>query len=884
MRPARLFAPALVFALLPGPAAARPAHKQALADHLGPFLARGLNDCRVCHLPDAPDQTADDEKPHNPFGARLAAVRGELRTAGKPSEISNRVQAVAAEDSDGDGSPNLVELLTGHNPGDPKDTPTVAQTAEYPTTLTAFRKFLASYPWRPFDPVRRPAVPEVRNPQFAIRNVVDAFLAIEQIERGLTPRPEAASSVLLRRVYLDLIGLPPTPDEQHAFLADRSPDAFEKVVDRLLASPRYGERWGRHWMDVWRYSDWAGWNQQVRDSQPHIWRWRDWIVDSLIADAPYDRMVREMLAGDEIAPENPDTLRATGYLVRNFKLLSREKWMQDTVDHTFQAFLGVTLGCARCHDHMYDPLTQREYYQVRAVFEPHKVRTDRVPGEPDVKKDGLPRAYDAELSAPTYFYVRGDERTPDKSATIAPGVPARLGGVFPEVKPVPLSATARIPNRRPFVVRERIAESEAKVRRADAAAATVRRALPGAVLLGLSARGVLITPAVVRRAADAANLADLDAGLAKQAHAALLAVIAAEAAEDAHGKGSPEWQAAAEAANAAQRRANVGTARRNVFAAEHGLSPPPAKGQKPPSLTALRQAVADAEAEAAKPPSTAHLWRAGEEFPATSTGRRTALAAWMTAPANPLFARVAVNHIWLRHFGRGLVPTAADFGRNGQRPSHPALLDWLAAEFVARGYSMKAMHRLMVTSAAYRRASTPDDANLAADRDNVFLWRMPSRRLEAELVRDQIFYVAGKLDLTPGGPDIDHARGLTVPRRSLYFRHAAEKQMEFLKLFDCAAVTECYQRKDSIVPQQALALALANSDLTIRHARLLAAELKAPSDAAFVVAAFERVLARPPSGDEVSECVAFLKERTGTRGRENLVHVLMNHHDFVTIR
>jgi hypothetical protein len=267
-----------------------------------------------------------------------------------------------------------------------------------------------------------------------------------------------------------------------------------------------------------------------------------------------------------------------------------------------------------------------------------------------------------------------------------------------------------------------------------------------------------------------------------------------------------------------------------------------------------------------------------------------------------------MNHIWLRHFGQAIVPSVYDFGRNGRPPSHPALLDWLATELMdaspppspqggegrVRGWSMKAMHRLIVTSNAYRMASTPDPENLARDRDNVYLWRMPSRRMEAELVRDCVFDVAGRLDTTMGGPDIDYQLGLTVPRRSVYFRHAQEKQMEFLKLFDAAAVTECYQRKESVLPQQALALA--NSELTLKHARLLARELdEGFSDAAaFTTAAFERVLSRPPTAAELAECVTFLADEAGRhdgktvsralRARENLVHVLLNHNDFVTIR
>src|SRR5205823_7237697 len=277
----------------------------------------------------------------------------------------------------------------------------------------------------------------------------------------LQPRPEAPKAILLRRVYLDLIGLSPTPEELRAFENDRSPNAYEKVVDRLLASPRYGERWGRHWMDVWRYSDWAGWTDgnQIRDSQPHIWRWRDWIVESINKDKRYDRMILEMLAADELVPGDDDALRATGYLARNYKMLSRETWMQDVVDHTFMGFLGVTIGCARCHDHMFDLIRQKEYYQVRAVFEPHQVRIDRVPGQPDTKKDGLARAYDADLAAKTVMYLRGDERTPDKE-TLKPGVPEALGGHFSAIAPVNLPLAAYAPERRDFVVKEVLAESE----------------------------------------------------------------------------------------------------------------------------------------------------------------------------------------------------------------------------------------------------------------------------------------------------------------------------------------------------------------------------------------------------------------------------------------
>ncbi|HEX8200989.1 MAG TPA: DUF1553 domain-containing protein [Isosphaeraceae bacterium] len=305
-------------------------------------------------------------------------------------------------------------------------------------------------------------------------------------------------------------------------------------------------------------------------------------------------------------------------------------------------------------------------------------------------------------------------------------------------------------------------------------------------------------------------------------------------------------------------------------------------------------------------------------YPPTSTGRRLALARWIASRQNPLTGRVAVNHIWMRHFGTPLVSTVADFGRNGTPPSHPELLDWLAVEFLERGWSMKALHRPIVTSAAHRLRSSgrgPDDPNRAIDPGNVFLWRMNPRRMEAELVRDNVLHASGGLDARMGGPELDPNAGLTSGRRSLYFRHAPEKQVTFLKLFDAATVNACYRRDETIVPQQALALV--NSPLALAQARLLARRLTAelgdePSpaaDAAFVTAAFARVLGRPPTAEERAACADYLGTQArrladpgqltaftgpanpiapaaepGLRAREDLVLVLFNHDDFVTIR
>jgi hypothetical protein len=306
-------------------------------------------------------------------------------------------------------------------------------------------------------------------------------------------------------------------------------------------------------------------------------------------------------------------------------------------------------------------------------------------------------------------------------------------------------------------------------------------------------------------------------------------------------------------------------------------------------IEAAQRALAKAAVALNEPAGTSYKARSTDDYPAESTGRRLALARWLIDSKNPLTARVAVNHLWARHFaGQGLVPSVDDFGRNGRAATHPALVDWLASELMANGWKMKPIHRLIVTSATYRQGSTARDRELAGDPEDVWLWRMPSRRMEAELVRDNVLWAAGELDLSAGGPEIDQGLGLSSKRRSLYFRSAPEKEVEFLKLFDGPNVTECYLRRPSVVPQQALALA--NSQLVVEAARTLAAKLAEQRGAeAFVRAAFLRVLARAASDEEVKACVAFLSDPSHQRGsaeraREDLITVLFNHNDFVTVR
>ncbi|MEP6757422.1 MAG: DUF1549 and DUF1553 domain-containing protein [Chthonomonadales bacterium] len=890
------FALALAGLISTVPAAnANPANRNGMDLYFEKFIPKRLNNCNTCHLPISGDKKPDSLSnfPHNAFGKRLADLGTMLRKANKKSDITTRLQMVLKEDADGDGIDNLSEILLGHNPGEAGDKPTKEELLKLPALNASFAKYLASYRWRPFETVQRPTLPAPKDKSWG-GNPIDAFLQSEREKRGLLPRPVASKTTLCRRVYLDITGLAPTPPELIAFERDTSPNAYANLVDKLLATPQYGERWGRHWMDIWRYSDWAGWNDggQIRDSKPFIWRWRDWIVESLNKDKSYDRMVTEMLAADELCPEDPDALRATGFLVRNYKLLSREQWLEDTMNHTSKAFLGVTMHCAKCHNHMYDPVTQEEYYRMRAVFEPHNIRTDRIPGQPDNTKDGLVRTYDAEIKAPTYLFIRGDERNPDKSRALEPGLPSVFGAAF-EPKPVTLPRLAYQPDKRDFVIAESIAAAEKALQDAQ-------KSLDSATLAKKDEAGIKLK-------------------IARYHLGSLKTLVLVEQIEDAGKKASPEWDATASSAMAAQRETAVAEAELALLLANQGLvAAKDAKesAKKAEAVKAAETAVTKAQTAftaadklAKGHASTAYKPRSENVFPTESTGRRLAFANWLTDKKNPLTARVAVNYIWSRHFGEGIVPSVEDFGRNGRKPTNPQLLDWLASEFMANGWSMKKLHRTILMSRTYQMSSTSDAKDNQIDPDNTYLWRMSSRRMEAEIVRDNVMAASGMLDLTLGGPDIDQNLALTSHRRSIYLRHAAEKQAEFIQVFDGPSVTECYERKQTVMPQQALALA--NSQLVIQNARHLAETLSrdAGGDSAhFVQSAFLKVLARRPSAEELRVCIQFLTDQSTTpisgaktvalstggkdsstanpmlRARENLTMALFNHNDFVTIR
>ena len=743
--------------------------------------------------------------------------------------------------------------------------------------------------WSFRPPVRSPVPQEAQG-----ENPIDAFLGIDQRRIGLTPRARAEKSELLRRVTLDLTGLAPSPEALRKFVASSDPHAYEQAVDRLLASPQFGERWGRHWMDVWRYSDWDGFNDEIRESRPFIWHWRDWIVESLNADLGYDQMIVLMLAADEAAPDEDASLRATGFLARNWDKFSRVRWLDNNVEHTAKAFLGLTIACARCHDHKYDPITQTDYYRFRAIFEPHEVREDRLPLGPEAAHHGLPRAFDAKLDEPTYLFTRGDDGRPDKSKIIPPGVPDFLTKAPLRPVPVAVPARSRYPMLRDVVkndLREQATKAVEVAKQALDAADQVNQPIAEATLLVAEA---FRSSVAARISADEARLAEPPGPEADS-----LALRAKRAEADL-------------AAREAELR--LLKAQSKLSAARKATKAPRSAKQAPLSQAEAELATAGAAVSAtfaATSTTATDYTPLGPSYPAASTGRRLALARWIASPENPLTARVAVNHVWARHFGRPLVGNMFDFGLNGPLPTHPALLDWLATEFTTQNWSLKRLHRLIVTSEAYTRQSTPsgpDDPNLASDPDNLQYWRMNARRMEAEAVRDNLLLAAGLLDLTLGGPDLDQGLAQSSLRRSLYLRHAQDKRAVFLKVFDSPSANDCYRRVESVMPQQALALA--NSPLATQAARRLASELSRGmiEDLQFVDRAFEAVLGRAPSAEERAVCQQFVNEQATRlaaplrlfdagpaaavpasgdphqRAREGLVHVLFNHNDFVTIR
>lgn len=703
---------------------------------------------------------------------------------------------------------------------------------------------------------------------------IDALLEAKLKKRGLAAQPPAAPEVWLRRVYLDLTGLPPTPEQVQAFV-QQSAAATDvgplrgAVVDRLLASPQYGERWGRHFMDIWRYSDWYGLGAQLRYSQKHLWHWRDWIIESLNADKGYDQMILQMLAADELDPQDRDNLRATGFLARSYYLFNRTTWLDETVEHTNRAFLGLTMQCVKCHDHKYDPVSHAEYYQMRAIFEPLHVRLDPWPGVTDLEKDGLPRVYDLHQERPTYRHIRGDEKNEDKSRALAPGLPKILGGAAYQPVSVKLPAAVSRPVLLPFVLKDHLAAAEQDVARARANLARAQAAGSDQIPLAEKTLSAAEARPAMIKAVCLAEQSPQDQALARQA-AQAAASYELGVAEQALLKAETDPALAgsdAKKKKAAQTRLDEARKKREL-----GVEKLAAPGTAYPRLKVTLKAQEG-------PDENDH---AGiQVYPETSTGRRLALARWIANAEHPLTARVLVNHVWLRHFGTALVADVSDFGRRTPAPLHQDVLDTLAVRFMAGGWSLKKLHREMVLSDLYARSSSnagADARTVAADPDNSAYWRMNARRMESQVVRDSLLHTAGRLDLTLGGPTLDPVKMETSQRRSLYFNQTANEEHRFLAMFDNASVLDCYRREESVMPQQALALA--NSRLSHDCAASLDQRLGGLDDASFVRSAFWAVLGRDVLPEEESVCLDSLK----LLQRVSFLQALFNHNDFVTLR
>lgn len=788
-----------------------------------------------------------------------------------------------------------------------------------------------------FRPIVRPPVPETSNAGW-VRNPIDAFIATNHQRQGLSPQTEATRSELLRRLYLDLIGLPPTLEQIKETDSDHENGWYERLTDRLLSSPQHGERWARHWMDIWRYSDWWGLGDQLRNSQQHIWHWRDWIVDSLNANVPYDEMIRSMLDADELYPNDLDKLRATGFLARQYYLFNRHSWLDETVEHVSKGFLGLTMNCAKCHDHKFDPIHQVDYYRMRAFFEPYYVRMDSVPTEPDLTRDGIPRVYDGRVDTPTYLFVRGQETNPDTTNPLTPGVPDLLAFRDLVIKPVQIPLEACQPERRPWVLQSNLETATKKLASAEAELIAANERLA-------EARGAAASekPESNGAAKDAPQ-----ASVTKKANEVALAHADVDASECAVTLAAAELCSVKSRADAMKARwAKVDDAKGDaaLIEAERKSSNKAISAQRHAELTKALYEVADAKRRLLRTPEQratieAELTKAREsrnkamktvdaaigkddhysmlvgaqaaptrflsttvddktiDWSGQSTGRRKALAEWITDPRNPLTARVAVNHIWNRHMGTPLAPNAFDLGRNSPPPSNPELLDWLAAELIESGWDMKHLHRLIVGSATYRMSSetTGHEAEVAKDPDNVFWWRRNTIRLESEVIRDSVLSFAGTLDLTMGGPPIATDKEDDSRRRSIYFFHSNNERNLFLTTFDEALVTECYRRDQSIVPQQALAMT--NSRLVLDCAKPIAEQISknvSPNgadveDAAFIRSSFSLLLGSLPSDGELSASQAALNEWRKLPKimpadvRSYLVWSLLNHNDFVTLR
>jgi hypothetical protein len=607
-----------------------------------------------------------------------------------------------------------------------------------------------------FRPITLPAIPAVRDASWPLTEI-DRYILAKLEARGIKPAPPAGKRTLIRRATYDLTGLPPTPEEVDSFVHDDSPDAFARAVERLLASPAYGERWGRHWLDVVRYADTAG--ETADYPAPLAYRYRDWVIDAFNSDLPYDEFVREQIAGDLLALHIPRERYAACVTATGFVAISRrfgydpENYqhltIQDTIDTTGQAFLGLTLGCARCHDHKFDPVTRADYYALYGIFDSTRYA---FPGSEQHQ-----RPYDL---VPLI--------SPDEAKALEARRDAERAALEAEIKKLEADQKTKEPR----TVDKPLGEKRARL-----------EALKKQELYPMAFAVCEGKPHDVR----------------------------------IHKRGEP---------------ADLGELAPRRFLEVLG----------------------------------------GDRLPAGAGSGRLELARWLTRPENPLTARVMVNRVWEYHFGVGLVATPNDFGTRGKPPSHPELLDYLAARFREEGWSVKALHRRIMLSRVYQESSRVDAQAAALDPENVLLGHARRSRLDAESLRDSLLALSGRLDRSPAGPHpfpppeqwhfSQHAPFATVypsDRRSVYLMTQRLRRHPFLALFDGADTNATTpQRNLTTVPTQALFLM--NDPFVHEQAAGFASRLLAarPDEAGRVALAYRMALGRPPTAEESAEAAAFL--------------------------
>ena len=702
--------------------------------------------CVSCHGAD-PKKVRGGLRLDTPAGIRKGGDLGPLFVAGKPGEGS-LLKAVRHE---GDlKMPPKKKLAPGQvadleawiKRGAPM--PQGAPLAVAGIDWKAARAF-----WS-FQPVERPVPPGIGHPE-AARNAIDRFLLARLEAEGIAPAPEADRRTLLRRATFDLIGLPPTPAEVEAFLADERPDAYERVVDRLLASPTHGEKWARHWLDVARYAEDQAHTFAVKPST-FAWRYRDWVVGAFNADLPYDRFVKLQVAADLMPGTTKEEQAALGffglgaqYYKNTDKARAIADELDDRVDTLARGFLGLTVACARCHDHKFDPIPTQDYYSIAGVF--HSSRLADIPmASPETMarfQAAKKRVEGADKAMKEFF----------KAHKVKPN----------QMKKLP-------------------ADQQARAKELKAALDAAKKAVP--------------PPPPVTHGIAEAKAQDLKVYL----------------------RGNPRTPGA--------------VAPRRMLRILAGDEPPPFK--KGSGRLELAEALADAR--------------------------------------NPLTARVIANRLWLHTFGKGIVGTPSNFGALGEKPTHPELLDWLASELVRSGWSLKHLHRLMVTSTAYRRSSTPHEAGERKDPGNALLWRANRRRLEVEQWRDALLAVSGQLDGRIGGPTGNLAQA-GYRRRTVYGKVSRHELDGLLRLFDFpdANITSA-KRTETTVPQQQLFVL--NSPFFVSQAEALAARVGkgAATTGQRVALAHRLAFGREPTPDEAVLAEAYLagKDEAGEAARNRL--------------